>query len=177
MGEVNHSTRFIEYFVTPMFQVLVQRLQNILDEPFPCTGKPPFAILGDKGTIKRDVTQPRLIRTVSLCKNKLFDLSHPEVMSHKGEDITDLLLSSFSKDTGLVSWENPRKMLWGIVRWTVFSLECACPFSQRISFLSSKVLQRTASHRASPTSSNLLVKTQRKKPAGFRNWTIRCSQS
>ena len=46
--------------------------QNILDEPLPCTEKPSsFAILGDKGTIKRDVTQPTLIRTVCLRKNKL----------------------------------------------------------------------------------------------------------
>ena len=67
LGEVNHSTRFIENFVTPVYDVLLKRLQSLLEKPLPCTGKPtPFAILADKGTIKRDVTQPTLIRTASV---------------------------------------------------------------------------------------------------------------
>ena len=98
MGEVNHSREFIRHFVIPVYQVLLDRLKCVLAKPLPCTGKQsPFATLGDKGTIKRDVTQPSLIRVVSLKKNNLFQkfyLFHPEVTSHTGENVTELLLSS-----------------------------------------------------------------------------------
>ena len=104
MGEVNHSTRFIENFVTPMYGVLLKRLQSLLEKPLPSTGKPtPFAILANKGTIKRVVTQPTLIRTVSVRKNNLFQkyyISHPEVTSHKGESITELLVSALENSLG-----------------------------------------------------------------------------
>ena len=98
MGEVNHSTHFVENFVTSVYQVLLKRFQSFLENPLPCTGKlSPFAMLGDKGTIKHDITQPTLIRTLLLQKNNLFQkyfLSHPEVLSHTGENITELLLPS-----------------------------------------------------------------------------------
>ena len=105
MGEVNHSKRFIHDFVKFVFQVLQSRLKNLLEKPSSCTGNPsPFAILGDKGTVKRDVTQPTLIRVVSLNKNNLFRkifLSHPQVTSHIDENIARLLLSSISET---LSW-------------------------------------------------------------------------
>ena len=98
MDEVNHSREFIRHFVKPVYQVRLDRLKCVLAKPLPCTGKQsPFAILGDKGTIKRDVTQHTLIRVVSLKKNNLFQkfyLSHPEVTSHTAENVTELLLSS-----------------------------------------------------------------------------------
>ena len=58
----------------------------------------------DKGTVKPNVTQPTLIRVVSLNKNSLFQklfLSHPQVTSHTGENIARLLLSSI---TETLSW-------------------------------------------------------------------------
>ena len=62
MGEVNHSIAFIQNFVQPVYRILVQCLQKILDTPLPATQKPsPFAILRDKGTIKHNVTQPTLL--------------------------------------------------------------------------------------------------------------------
>ena len=104
MGEINYSTRFIKNFVTLMHQVLVKHLQTLLYKPLPCTGKTPlFEIFGDKGTIKRDVTQPILICTVSLQKDNLFQkyyLIHPELTLHKGEDITELLLSTLQNVLG-----------------------------------------------------------------------------
>ena len=88
VGEINHSREFVRKFVDSVHAVLVDRLKKFLQKPLPSTGKPsPIAILGDKGTIKRDVTQPTLIRIASPSKNKLFRkfyMSHPEVLSHTG---------------------------------------------------------------------------------------------
>ena len=66
MGQLNHSREFIRNFVASVHKVLINRLKIFLQKPLPCTGKtPPIAILADKGTIKRDVTQPTLIRVTS----------------------------------------------------------------------------------------------------------------
>ena len=93
---------FVSNFVESVYTVLVERLKKFLDKPLPCTDKPsPVAILGDKGTIKRDVTQPTLIRVASPGKNSIFRkfyLSHPVVRNHTGVNVTELLLSSV-KDT------------------------------------------------------------------------------
>ena len=102
--KVNHSRRFIQDFVTSVYQVLLSRLKTLLEKPLPCTGKPsPFAILGDKGTIKRDVTQPTLIRVVSLnkkyCSRNSIYLT-PDITSHTGEHIAQLLLSSVTETLG-----------------------------------------------------------------------------
>ena len=100
MGEVNHSKRFIQCFLASVYDILLSRLKSLLKKPLPCTGKPsPFVILGDNGTVKRDVTQPTLIRVVTLNKGNIFQtfyLSHPEVTCHTGEHITDLLISSIT---------------------------------------------------------------------------------
>ena len=104
VGEINHSRYFVRNFVDSVYSVLIDRLKVFLQKPLPCTGKPsPIAILGDKGTIKRDVTQPTLIRVASPGKNKLFRkfyMSHPEVLSHTGENVTELLLHSIKTTLG-----------------------------------------------------------------------------
>ena len=62
-GVINHSRKFARKFVSPVYDVLVKRLRVLLSKPLPCTGDvSPIVILGDKGTVKRDVTQPTIIR-------------------------------------------------------------------------------------------------------------------
>ena len=108
IGEINHSRWFVQKFVDSVYAVLLERLKRFLQKPLSCTGKPsPLAILGDKGTIKRDVTQPTLIRVASPAKNKIcrkFYMSHPEVLSHTGDNVTELLLHSIKTTLG---WSTP----------------------------------------------------------------------
>ena len=104
VGEINHSREFVRKFVHSVYDVLIDRLKKFLQKPLLCTGKPsPIAILGDKGTIKRDVTQPTLIRVASPSKNRLFQkfyMSHPEVLSHTGDNVTELLSQSIKTTLG-----------------------------------------------------------------------------
>lgn len=103
MGEINHSTHLLTNSMHFLYDVLLKRFGSLLGKTLPCTGKPsPFSILGNKGTIKHDVTQPTL-RTVLLEKYTLFEkyfLSYPEVISHTGENVTELLLSSVKNVLG-----------------------------------------------------------------------------
>ena len=103
MGEINHSVAFVTNFLKSVSDVLRKCLQNVLDTLLPCTNKPsPFAILGDKGTIKQNSSQPTLIRVVTLRKNffQKYYMSHPQVISQTSEDITDLLLSLIMNTLG-----------------------------------------------------------------------------
>ena len=83
---------------------MLDRLNSLLDKPLPATKTVlPYAILGDKGTIKHDCTQPTLIQVATFNKGCLFQkfyLSHPEVTSHMGENNTDLLFSSLRDTLG-----------------------------------------------------------------------------
>ena len=128
MGEINHSVAFTTKFLESVSSVLRKRLRNVLDVALPCTNKPsPFAILGDKGTIKRNSSQPTLIRVATLRKQQLFQkyyMSHPQVISQSGEDITDLLLSSVMDTLGWsISILRQRFCLWSIVRRSIHQIE------------------------------------------------------
>ena len=108
MGEINHSREFARKFVSSVYDVLVKRLRVLLSKPLPCTGDvSPIVILGDKGTVKRDVTQPTIIRVAFPGEQNLFRkyyLSHPLVTSHSGDNVTELLIQSI-KET--LNWSIP----------------------------------------------------------------------
>ena len=53
--------------------------------------------MADKGTLKHDSTQVNMIQTVSLKNGYLFEkffLDNPEIVNHKGNHVTDLLIKS-----------------------------------------------------------------------------------
>ena len=102
VGQINHSEHFVRRLLDPCYKELMKRLQQHLNEPLPCTDVlRPINLMADKGTIKHDCNQITMIRTLALKNGCLFErffLTHPEVRSHKGKDISHLLIEKLKKD-------------------------------------------------------------------------------
>ena len=98
IGQINHSEKFLRRLIEPCHKELLKRLQRHLNAELPCTGQVrPINIMADKGTVKHDCKQITMIRTLAIQNGCLFErffLDHPEVLCHKGEDISNLLLQS-----------------------------------------------------------------------------------
>ena len=108
-----------------VYEVLINRLKIFFQKPLPCTGKTsPIAILADKGTIKRDVTQPTLIRVTSPKIQSLFRkfyLSHPEVTSHMV-----IMWLSYCCFQLKKPWDhrwNPESILRRCIWWSIFTIK------------------------------------------------------
>ena len=116
IGQINHSERFVRTLLSPCFNELKKRLQQHLNKPLPCTGElRPLNLAADKGTVKHDCNQVTMIRTVALKNGHLFErffIGHPDVLSHKGRDISSLLLSCCSENLNL-SLEEIRQRISG----------------------------------------------------------------
>ena len=116
IGQINHSEQFIRRLLEPCFTELKKRLQRHLNQVLPCTDQlRPLNITADKGTIKHDCNQVTMIRTPALKNGHLFEsffLAHPEVNSHKGNHVSELILKVCSDQLNL-SFEDLRHRISG----------------------------------------------------------------
>ena len=62
IGEINHSREFAQKFVSSVHDVLVSReIEDSASNPLPTVDVSLIVMLGDKVTVRRDVTQPTVI--------------------------------------------------------------------------------------------------------------------
>ena len=107
IGQINHSEHFVRRLLPSCYSELQQRLRRFMNVPLPCTGElRPVNITADKGTIKHDCNQVTMIRTPVLTNGTLFQrffVGFPEVQSHKGIDVSTLILDACVGELGFTT--------------------------------------------------------------------------
>lgn len=126
IGQMNHSEIFLRKLLPPFYTELKQRLQRLLNAPLHCTVElRPLNITADKGTLKHYCNQITMIRTPVLQNGTLFQrffVSFPEVESHKGVDISELILNACTQELGLTNNELRQRISGGCFDGQYFHL-------------------------------------------------------
>ena len=116
IAQINHREHFIRSVLNPCYNELKNRLQRLLNETLLCTDQlRPLNLTAYKGTMKHDCNQMTVIRTPVLKNGTLFQrffFTFPEVHSHKGFNISQLILQVCSEGLNL-SYEDLRQRISG----------------------------------------------------------------
>jgi hypothetical protein len=98
IGDLNHSRKFARKFGHHAYNLLHQRLVEIMGKPLNSTNRPPpFSIIADKYTANRVTGQITGIVTFMDGEIRALNIDFPKVEDHSGQGIAKTLKQSVEK--------------------------------------------------------------------------------